>query len=281
MKILYKEILAQTPDTRIIRLKVHAPLMASKARPGQFIVVMAAEEGERIPLTVVDKDENTGTVTLIIQEVGFSTKLLGGFNAGDSLYAIVGPLGHSTEIKNYGRVILVGGGVGIAEIYPLAKALKEAGNHVTTILGVRTKAMLILEEELAAISDELHITTDDGSHGKKGFVTDVLKELLTYSLKLTAYSLIYAVGPIPMMKKVAEVTGEFEVKTMVSLNALMVDATGMCGGCRVKIGDEVKFSCVDGPEFDGHLVDWGELAKRVGVYSDKEKHICKLNEHIT
>lgn len=281
MKILYKEILAQTPDTRIIRLKVHAPLMASKARPGQFIVVMAAEEGERIPLTVVDRDENAGTVTLIVQEVGFSTKLLGGLNAGDSLYAIVGPLGHSTEIKNYGRVILVGGGVGIAEIYPLAKALKEAGNHVTTILGVRTKAMLILEEELAAISDELHITTDDGSHGKKGFVTDVLKELLTYSLKLTAYSLIYAVGPIPMMKKVAEVTGEFEVKTMVSLNALMVDATGMCGGCRVKIGDEVKFSCVDGPEFDGHLVDWGELAKRVGVYSDKEKHICKLNEHIT
>lgn len=269
MKILQKQILSDVQDARVTKLVIEAPEIASKALPGQFIVVMVSEEGERIPLTVVDKDTDVGTITLIVQEIGFTTKLLCGLNEGDSLYALVGPLGHATEIKDYGKVILVGGGVGIAEIYPVAKALKEAGNHVAAILGARTKELLILEDELKNVSDELHITTDDGSYGKKGFVTDTLKELLPRNL-------VYAVGPIPMMKKVSEVTKEFNVKTLVSLNALMVDATGMCGCCRVKIGDEVKFSCVDGPEFDAHLVDWQELDKRSKIYIEQEKHICKL-----
>lgn len=280
MKIIDKEILAQTQDTRIIRFKIYAPLIASRVQAGQFVVVMAAEEGERIPLTVVEKDEEQGEVGLIVQEVGFSTKFLGRLNAGDSLYAIVGPLGHPTDIKNYGRVILVGGGVGIAEIYPVAKALKAAGNHIAAILGTRTKDLLILEEELKAVSNEVHIATDDGSYGKKGFTTDILKELLTYNVERTTYDLIYAVGPIPMMKKVAEVSRGFGIKTTVSLNALMVDATGMCGGCRVGVGGKVKFSCVDGPEFDGHLVNWEELEKRIRVYTDKEREICKVNSHL-
>jgi len=280
MKILSKEIIAKDKDkdTQITKFVVEASLIAAKAQPGQFIVVMVSEEGERIPLTVVDKDTTKGSITLIVQEIGFSTKLLGGLNTGDSLYAVVGPMGHATEMKKYGRVIIVGGGVGIAEIYPVVKGFKDAGNHVTAILGARTKDLLILEEELKAASDEIHIVSDDGSYGKKGFVTDTLKELLGQGLKTNNYELIYAVGPIPMMKAVSNLTKEYNVKTIVSLNALMVDATGMCGGCRVKIADEVKFSCVDGPEFDGHIVDWDELEKRTKAYSDKEEHICRLRQ---
>lgn len=274
MKILNKEILAQTPDTRIARLKIHAPLIAKKALPGQFVVVMVSEAGERIPLTIVDKDKDK--ITLIVQEVGLSTKLLGKLNVGDSLYALVGPMGHPTEIKKYGKVILVGGGVGIAEIYLVAKVLKGKDNYIATILGAKTKALLILQNELKAVSDELYITTDDGSYGRKGFTIDALKELLTYNLQITTYNLVYAVGPIPMMKKVSFITKEFNIKTIVSLNAIMVDASGMCGSCRVRVKDEVKFSCVDGPEFDGHLVDWDELEKRNNIYKDKEKRICKL-----
>ncbi len=289
MKILNKQVVAEEQNTRITKLEIHAPLIASKVKPGQFIVVMVKEEGERIPLTVVDKNGDTGAITLIVQEIGFSTKLLASLNPGDSVYAISGPMGHATELKNYGDVILIGGGVGIAELYPLAKGMKEAGNNVTTILGARTKELLILENELKSVSDTFHITTDDGTYGRKGFVTDILKELLTQyasprkapseqrGRRNTQYDLIYAVGPIPMMKLVSNITKEFNVKTIVSLNALMVDATGMCGGCRVKIGDEVKFSCVDGPEFDAHLVDWEELVKRTKTYVDKEKHICRLN----
>jgi len=261
MKILQKQVLSDFQNTRVTKLVIEAPGIASKALPGQFIVLMVAEEGERIPLTVVDKDKASGTITLIVQEIGFTTRLLGSLKEGELLYAIVGPLGHATEIKNYGKVILVGGGVGIAEIYPVAKALKEAGNHVTAILGARTKEFLILEKELKSVSDEVHITTDDGSYGTKGFVTDILKELLSHKPQATSHKLVYAVGPIPMMKRVSEVTKEFNVKTLVSLNALMVDATGMCGCCRVKIGNEVKFSCVDGPEFDAYLVDWTNLIR--------------------
>ena len=275
-EIVEKKILADTLGVRIIQLKVTAPLIAEKAKPGQFVVVMVVEEGERVPLTVVEKDVEAGTITLIVQEAGLTTKLLSKLDKGKSIYAIVGPLGHHAEIKKYGRVILVGGGVGIAEIYPVASALKQAGNHITTILGVRTKELLILEEELKVTSDELFITTDDGSYGRKGFVTDILKELLTYDLKLKTYNLIYSVGPIPMMKNVSLVTKDSGIKTLVSLNPLMVDATGMCGGCRVTVGGEVKFTCVDGPEFDASLVDWDELTKRNRVYEEKEKHICNL-----
>jgi len=277
MKILNKKTIAESSATKITELEIHAPLIAAKILPGQFIVVMVKEEGERIPLTVVDKDLSTGSITLIVQEIGFSTRLLGSMQPGDSLYAIVGPMGHATEIKNFGHIILIGGGVGIAELYPLVRAMKKAGNNVTIILGARTKDLLLLEGELKAVSDQFYVATDDGTQGKKGFVTDVLKELLGNQQRTTNYKLIYAVGPIPMMKLVSDITKESGIMTLVSLNALMVDATGMCGGCRVKIGDKVKFSCVDGPEFDGHLVDWEELVKRTKTYVEKEDHICRLN----
>jgi len=277
MKILDKKVIAQSQDTRITYMQVLAPDIAKEVKPGQFVVLVVNEVGERIPLTVVDKDKNKGIITLIFQEVGLTTKLLGKLNGGDLLYALAGPLGHPTEIKNYGKVILVGGGVGIAEIYPVAKALKEEGNYVTTILGARTKSLLILEEELRKSSDELHICTDDGSYGERAFTTSILKDLLTHdAIRKTQYALVYAVGPIPMMKRVAGITREFNIKTIVSLNALMVDATGMCGCCRITVGGEVKFSCIDGPEFDAHSVDWQELEQRNRIYLDKEQHICKL-----
>lgn len=273
-KIIKKEVLTDTQGVKIKKFEIFSPDIAKKAKPGQFVVLMISEEGERIPLTVVEKTEKT--ITIIFQEIGFTTKLLGTLGEGDSLYAIAGPLGHATGIKNYGKVILVGGGVGIAEIYPVAKALKLAGNRVVTIVGARTKDILILEKELKAASDEFFVATDDGSSGRKGFTTDVLREVL----EKEKCDLVYAVGPIPMMRKVSEVTKKFNVKTIVSLNALMVDATGMCGCCRVNVAGSVKFSCVDGPEFEGHEVDWDELSKRNSVYLEKEKHICKLNNLI-
>lgn len=272
MKILKKDILVDTAGAKIIRMEIDSPDIARKAMPGQFIALMVNAEGERIPLTVVDTNRDKGTITLIYQELGLTTRLLGRLEAGDSLYSLSGPLGHATDIINYGNVILVGGGVGIAEIYPVAKAMKKASNHVTVILGARSKDLLILEKELTGASDKIYITTDDGSYGEKGFVTDVLKRILTAG----DAKLIYAVGPIPMMKRVAAVSKPFNIKTIVSLNALMVDATGMCGCCRVTVAGKVKFSCVDGPEFDGHEVDWDELEKRNRVYDEKEKHLCRL-----
>jgi len=271
MKILQKEILSDDRGTRVVKMKVFSKDIPLKAKAGQFIVLMVSEDGERIPLTIVDKGKED--ITIIFQEAGLTTKLLGKLNVGDSLYALVGPLGHPTEIKKYGKVILVAGGVGIAEIYPVAKAMREAGNHVSTVLGSRTKDLLILENELKSVSDELYVTTDDGSYVRKGFTTDVLNELL----KKDKYDLVYAVGPIPMMQRVAQVALGFKVKTIVSLNALMVDGTGMCGCCRVSVAGETKFSCVDGPEFDAAQVNWEELVKRNKIYSEQEKHICKLN----
>jgi ferredoxin--NADP+ reductase len=273
MKILNKETLIDAGGVKIGMLEILSPEIASKARPGQFIVLMVSEKGERIPLTVVERDPSKGTIKLIFQEAGLTTKMLGAMNTGDSLYSIVGPLGHPTEIKKYGKIIIVGGGVGIAEIYPVAKAMREAGNHVTVILGARSKELLILENELKSVCDEFYVATDDGSYGRKGFTTNILEELLSKS----KYDLVYSVGPIPMMKISSMVTKKFNVKTLVSLNAIMVDATGMCGCCRVTVGGKTYFSCVDGPEFDAHLVDWGELIKRNKIYDDKEKHICKLN----
>ena len=274
MKILRKEILADIAGTKVIKMVLSSPDIAKKAQPGQFIALMVSDKGERIPLTIVDTDKASGTITLILQEAGLTTRLLGKMSPGDSLYALVGPLGHATEVRKYGKVVLVGGGVGIAEIYPVAKALKAAGNHVTTILGARTKDLLILEKELKAVSDELLVATDDGSYGRKGFTTDILDE----TLKKGSCDLVYSVGPIPMMRRSAAVTANYKVKTIVSLNAIMVDATGMCGCCRVTVGGKTLFSCVDGPEFDGNLVDWDELTKRNRIYEDKEKHICNLNK---
>ena len=277
MKVINKQILADVQNIKITKLEIIAPAIAEKAKAGQFVVVMASDKGERIPLTIVDADKEKGSVTLILQEVGLTTKLLGRLNKGESVYAITGPLGHPTEIASYGKIILVGGGVGIAEIYPVAKAMKKAGSYVISVLGARTKELLILENEMKSVSDEVHIATDDGSYGKKGFTVDILKELLVGS-KASPIALVYAVGPIPMMKRVAAVTKEFGVKTLVSLNALMIDATGMCGCCLVTIAGNVKFSCVDGPEFEASDVDWQELEKRSKIYITQEAHICKLNK---
>ncbi len=261
---------------RITEIRIARPHIARKALPGEFVVLMANKEGEPIPLTIVNADKQNGIITLIFQEAGFSTVLLGKMAVGDSLYALAGPLGHPTEIKIYGRVILVGGGVGIAEIYPVAAALKQKGNRVITILGSRTKDILILEKELKAVSDELYVATDDGSYGIKGFTTDVLRQLLTKN----TYDIVYAVGPLPMMKRVSALTQGFNLRTVVSLNALMVDATGMCGCCRVSVAGKVKFTCVDGPEFDAHSVNWQELEKRNRTYINKEKHLCALTKAV-
>ncbi len=274
MKILDKEILTIGSKPQIIKMVLLAPDIAKKALPGQFIVIMTHEEGERVPLTVVNKDINAGTIQIIVQEAGFTTKLLSKLNIGDSLYAIVGPLGHATEIKKYGKVILIGGGVGIAEIYPVTKALKQANNEITTIIGARTKNALILEEELKSVTDNFFVATDDGSYGIKGFTTNILKDLLTKD----KYDLAYAVGPIPMMRIACSVTKPFNVKTIVSLNSLMVDVTGMCGCCRVTVDGKSRFTCIDGPDFDGHLVDWDMLEKRNNVYTKQEKHLCNLHK---
>ncbi len=274
MKILNKETLADLSGTRIVKLDILSPDIAKNALPGQFIALMVSEKGERIPLTIVDTDIKSGRITLICQELGFTTKMLARMDVGESLYSLVGPLGHASEIKKYGRVILVGGGVGIAEILPVARALKAAGNHVTTILGARTKGLLILENELKGASDVFLVATDDGSYGRKGFTTDILDE----TLHNQKYDLVYSVGPIPMMMRSSSVTAKYNVKTIVSLNAIMIDATGMCGCCRVTIGGKTLFSCVDGPEFDAHQVDWQELVKRNRIYDNKEKHICNLNK---
>ncbi|MFA5146982.1 MAG: sulfide/dihydroorotate dehydrogenase-like FAD/NAD-binding protein [Candidatus Omnitrophota bacterium] len=273
MKITEKEVLSTDGQVRVVRMSISSPDIARRARPGQFVVLMVSDKGERIPLTIVESDSREGTVTIIFQEAGLSTRLLGKMEKGETLYALVGPLGHATGIMDHGKVIIIGGGVGAAEIYPVVKAFEAAGCHVATILGARTKGLLILEKELKRHSKEFYVTTDDGTAGRKGFTTDVLKELLAKG----GYDLIYAVGPIPMMRKVAVTAAGSGVKTIVSLNALMVDATGMCGCCRVTVGGRTQFSCVDGPEFDAALVDWDELAKRNAVYCDKEKHICKLN----
>jgi len=286
MKIISKEVLADFSGTRIVKLTLNSPKISVKARPGQFVVVMPSDKGERIPLTIVEADTQGRSITIIFQEAGLTTKILGALGPGDNLYALVGPLGHATEIKNYGfgnrkpnhglaacgKVILVGGGVGIAEIYPVAKALKDAGNEVTLIIGAKTKELLILEDKLREAADQIYTVTDDGSSGRKGFTTDVLEELL----KEGKYDLVYSVCPIPMMEKVAGISRSFNTRAIVSLNALMVDATGMCGCCRVTVGAQVKFTCVDGPEFEADKIDWDELRKRNCMYLDKEEHICKL-----
>ncbi len=272
MKIIAKEVITDYAGVRIIKLIISSAQISQKAKAGQFVVVMASEKGERIPLTIVESDAQAQTITLIFQEVGFTTKTLGSLNTGDTLYALVGPLGHATEIKKYGKVILVGGGVGIAEIYPVAKSLGQAGNDVTVVVGAKTKELLILEKELRGTADKVYVVTDNGSYGEKGFTTVILEGLL----KKDKYDLVYAVGPIPMMRKVSQVSFPFKIKTIVSLNALMVDATGMCGCCRVTVAGEVKFSCVDGPEFVADQVDWEELEKRNSMYADSQKHICKI-----
>jgi ferredoxin--NADP+ reductase len=268
-KILHKQQLAKD----IVLLEVEAPQIAKKTKAGQFVVVVSDEKGERIPLTISDWDENSGTITLIFQMVGYTTKKLGLLKKGDFIAHVLGPLGHPTEVKNLGAVVCIGGGIGIAEIYPVVRAFKRIGNKVTCIIGARAKELLILEDKLKRISDELLIVTDDGSYGEKGLVTDILKKLLSHKPQATSYALIYAVGPVPMMEAVSGLTEQYNIKTIVSLNPIMVDATGMCGSCRCTVGNKPVFGCVDGPDFDAHQVDFNELKQRLSVFKLQEKQI--------
>jgi len=263
-EIVKQQVLAQS-----IKLwEVLAPQIAAKAQPGQFVIVRMDDRGERIPLTIADFNRAQGSVTLIFQEVGRSTMEMGRLQAGDKILDLVGPLGRPSEIANYGRVVCIGGGVGIAPVYPITRALKQAGNEVISIIGARSAEYLILDKEMAQVSDQIYITSDDGSVGQKGFVTDVLRNLLEEG---TAIDYIIAIGPLVMMKAVAELTRPYGIKTTVSLNPIMVDGTGMCGACRVAIGSETRFACVDGPEFDGHLVDWDIAMMRSRMFLEEEK----------
>ena len=263
-KITNKKIL----NDSVTSLTVEAPFIAAKAKPGQFVIVRIDEKGERIPLTISDFDSKAGTVTLVIQAVGYTTKRLSALNAGDGILNVAGPLGLPTEFGNPKRAIIVGGGVGCAIAYPQAKALYNMGVDVTVIAGFRSKDIVILEDEMKAVSNSFYITTDDGSYGEKGLVTDVLKRLL----EAGKYDLVITIGPVIMMKFVSLTTKPFGVKTIVSLNPIMIDGTGMCGGCRVKVDGQTKFACVDGPEFDGHLIDFDEAMARGAMYKPFERH---------
>ena len=255
---------------------VAAPEIARKRKPGQFVVLRISEEGERIPLTIADADPAGGTITLIFQEVGKSTMQLGKLKAGDSILDLIGPLGRPTHIEKIGTVVCIGGGIGIAPVYPIAKGMREAGNRVISIIGARTKDLLILEEEMAAASHVLKVSTDDGSYGFHGFVSDVLQDVIDEGNPL---HLVVAIGPVPMMRVVCNVTRSRNLKTVVSLNPIMVDATGMCGACRVSVGGRTRFVCVDGPEFDGHEVNFAELVKRQRAYLDQEQQAAKMFLH--
>jgi ferredoxin--NADP+ reductase len=254
------------PDVKLFR--VVAPRVARKQQPGQFVIIRIHEHGERIPLTVAESNQSEGTITIIVQGIGKTTRLLNQLNAGDIIPDVVGPLGRPSDVRLFGTVVVIGGGVGTAIAYPTAKALRQAGNHVITILGARTKDLIILESEARAISDEVFVTTDDGSYGEKGLVTDKLKALIAGEEKI---DLVLAIGPIPMMRAVAETTRPHGIKTVVSLNPIMVDGTGMCGGCRVQVAGRSQFACVDGPEFDAHEVDFDGLAKRNAMYRESER----------
>ncbi len=262
--ILKKRILAD--DMK--ELVVESPQIAKVRKAGQFVIVRANETGERIPLTIADADAEAGTITLIFQEVGKSTMLLGCFEEGDSILDVVGPLGKPTHIENFGTVVCMGGGAGIAPLHPIAKALKEAGNRVISIIGARTEDLLIMQKRMKEASTELLISTDDGSFGVHGFVTDILQSLIDKGEKI---NLCFAIGPIPMMAAACRLTKKYDLHTVVSLNPIMVDGTGMCGACRVTVGGKTKFVCVDGPEFDGHEVDFTEMVKRSRAYLPQER----------
>jgi len=262
------------PD--IVSLYVSAPLIARKFEPGQFVILRVDERGERIPITIAWADAQEGTIRLIVEVLGKTTKRLAALKEGDSILNLVGPLGKAIESKKYGKVICIGGGVGAAPLYPIVNALRKAGNRVVSIIGARTKELLILENEIRARSSTFYVTTDDGSKGRHGFVTDVLRSVLEMDEN---FNLVVAIGPIPMMKAVSNLTRAYGVRTLVSLNPIMLDGMGMCGACRVTVGGKTKFTCVDGPMFDGHKVDFDELARRRERYLDEEKRALKAYEH--
>jgi ferredoxin/flavodoxin---NADP+ reductase len=275
-RTMYRIVSAIFLAENIKKFEIEAPRIAKKRKAGQFVIVRINPNGERIPLTIADSNPEKGTITIIAQGAGKSTHELNRKEAGDSIADVVGPLGTPSHIENFGTAVSIGGGVGTAIAYPTAAALKEAGNYVITINGARSKELVILEDEMKAVSDEAYITTDDGSYGFHGFVTQKLQELIDSGKKI---DFVLAIGPIPMMRAVAEVTRPYGIKTVVSLNPIMIDGTGMCGGCRVTVGGEVKFGCIDGPEFDAHQVDFKNLADRNRIYQHEEHeadHQCNL-----
>lgn len=261
----------------VVQLEVEAPLIARKRKAGQFVIVHLHEEAERIPLTIADSDAHRGTITLIIQGVGKSTKQLNHLKAGDVILDILGPLGKPTHIQPQAQVVCIGGGIGAAVVYPIVKAFRDSSSHVISIIGARTKSLLILEDEIRALSEQTIVTTDDGSYGMSGFVTDALKKILSNG---KVVDLVIAIGPVPMMRAVCQVTRGIHLKTLVSLNPIMVDGTGMCGGCRVMVGGKMQFVCVDGPEFDGHEVDFDELTARLKSYTQFEKESLERYENL-
>jgi len=275
-EITQKRVLAKG----VIEMKLLAPRVAKAHKPGQFLIVMNDEESERIPLTIADSDPQTGEATIVFLEVGRSTIDLGEkYKEGDSLFAVLGPLGTPTHLEKYGTTVVIGGGLGVAPIYPICKGLRAAGNRVVTIIGYRRKDLMFWEDKLREVSDELLVTTDDGSYGIKGFVTTALQQLKDKGLKMDR---VIAIGTPIMMRVVSELTRPWNIPTIVSLNTIMIDGTGMCGGCRISVGDETKFVCVDGPDFDGHKVHWDLMFNRMKVYLEEEKHAvlvspeCKL-----
>ncbi len=277
-KIIQKKALHET----ITLMEIEAPFIAKKALPGQFVMLRVHEMGERIPLTIADPDAKKGTITLIFQNVGQTTEALKSLDEGDCIKDIVGPLGMPTEYEGAKRVAIIGGGLGTAIAYPQARALHKMGVPVDVILGFRNKELIILENEMAACADGVYIATDDGSNGRKGLVTDVLKERIEAGAN---YDLVIAIGPLIMMKFVCKLTKEYGIRTVVSMNPVMIDGTGMCGCCRVTVGGEMKFACVDGPDFDGHLVDFDEAMRRSRMYAEQEKammqrHICKATGEV-
>ncbi|MDL2322030.1 sulfide/dihydroorotate dehydrogenase-like FAD/NAD-binding protein [Desulfosarcina sp. OttesenSCG-928-B08] len=263
-KIVRRE---EMSEGTVILNEIEAPLIARKAKPGQFVILKANEDGERIPLTMADSDPKKGTITVIYMVVGKSTALFKTLQTGDGFQDVIGPLGAPTHLEKLGNVVCVGGGTGVAVLHPITRGLKEIGNQVTCIIGARTKNLLIMEPQMKAASHDLRVCTDDGSYGHHGFVTDILKEVLDKG----NIQLVVGIGPVPMMRAVSNLTRPYNVKTLVSLNPIMIDGTGMCGGCRVTVGGKTKFACVDGPEFDGHEVDFNELMMRLQAYAEDEK----------
>jgi len=265
---LYTVVEARQLSEAVFRMEILAPEIARKRKAGQFVILKIDERGERIPLTIVESDAGRGTITIIYQVVGKTTAAMSALKAGDAFQDVQGPLGNPTDIEIFGHAVCVGGGVGVGVIYPITKALKEKGNRVTSIIGARTKDLIILEEEMRAASDELVVCTDDGSYGFHGFVSAVLQQIIDRGEKVDH---VFAIGPVPMMRVIANLTRPYAIPTTVSLNPIMVDATGMCGACRVEVGGKTKFTCVDGPEFDGHQVNFDLLASRLRMYCEEEK----------
>lgn len=273
---MYRIVSKRILNENVHMMDIEAPLIAKKAKAGQFIILRIDEEGERIPLTIAGYDRDKGTIKIIFQLVGKTTFRLGTLNAGESILDFVGPLGRASELEGYEKACVIGGGLGTAIAYPQAKELHNLGADVDIIVGFRNKDLIILEDEMKQISSNLYITTDDGSNGVRGFVTDILKK----NLETKKYDVVIAIGPLIMMKFVAKMTKEAGIKTIVSMNSVMVDGTGMCGGCRVTVGGETKFACVDGPDFDGHMVDFDEAMMRSARYKEEEEHSCKLGGYL-